>query len=116
MIRIYNLPSHTSVLGLREMEEKDVPAVHGLWQTFMAHFDMVPDVTEEDVRHCLLSGRGEGEMKNWRREGQVVWSFVVEVGLPFDIWPRTSTPYFVRRTPAPIGSRTISLSTPSRLQ
>ena len=65
------------------MEDEDVPAVHALWQKFMAYFDMVPDVTEEEVRHYLLSGRGEGEMKNWRREGQVVWSYVVEVSSSF---------------------------------
>jgi glycylpeptide N-tetradecanoyltransferase len=61
------------------MEEMDVPAVHALWHKFMNHFDMVPDVTEEEVQHHLLSGRGEGEIKNRRREGQVVWSYVVEV-------------------------------------
>jgi len=61
------------------MEEKDIPAVRVLWHKFMAHFDMVPDVTEEDVRHYLLSGRGEGETKDRRRQGQVVWSYVVEV-------------------------------------
>jgi glycylpeptide N-tetradecanoyltransferase len=87
MIRIFNLPSRTSIVGLREMENKDIPAVQALWQKFMAPFDMVPDVTEEDVRHYLLSGRGEGERKNWRRQGQVVWSFVVEVSVSFDIWP-----------------------------
>ena len=86
MIRIFNLPSHTSIHGLREMEEKDVPAVHTLWQKFMACFDMVPDVTEEEVQHYLLSGRGEGELKNRRREGQVVWSYVVEVSLSSNIY------------------------------
>ena len=81
MIRIFSLPSQTSIHGLREMEEKDVPAVHALWHKFMASFDMVPNVTEEDVQHYLLSGRGEGEKKNLRREGQVVWSYVVEVNV-----------------------------------
>ena len=81
MIRILSLPSQTSIHGLREMEEKDVPAVHALWHKFMVYFDMVPDFTEEDVQHYLLSGRGEGEMKNLRREGQVVWSYVVEVNI-----------------------------------
>lgn len=82
MIRIFNLPSQPSIPGLREMEEKDIPAIHALWHQFMAYFDMVPDVTEEEVQHYLLSGRGEGELKNRRREGQVVWSYVVEVMSP----------------------------------
>jgi glycylpeptide N-tetradecanoyltransferase len=78
------------------MEEKDVPAVHGLWQKFMTHFDMVPAVTKEEVQHYLLSGRGEGEAKNWRREGQVVWSYVVEVSLSFRIRPREAQ-HLIRR-------------------
>lgn len=116
MIRIFNLPSHTSIHGLREMEEKDIPSVHALWQKFMACFDMAPDVTEEEVQHHLLSGRGEGEMKNRRREGQVVWSYVVEVSLSVDIWFSACNQHLACRTRTPIGSQTISLSTRSRLQ
>ena len=98
------------------MEEKDIPSVHALWQKFMACFDMAPDVTEEEVQHHLLSGRGEGEMKNRRREGQVVWSYVVEVSLSVDIWFSACNQHLACRTRTPIGSQTISLSTRSRLQ
>lgn len=68
------LPTH----GLREMEDRDVPAVTRLWERYMKRFDMVPVMKEEDIRHHLLSGRGEGPITNGRREGQVVWSFVYE--------------------------------------
>lgn len=98
------------------MEEKDIPAVRVLWQKFMACFDMAPDVTEEEVQHHLLSGRGEGEMKNRRREGQVVWSYVVEVSLSFDVWLCASAQHIACRTQIRIGLQTISLSTRSHLQ
>ena len=66
--------------GLREMDEKDVPEVTALWGKYMARFSMAPVMTEDDVRHYFLSGRGRGEVQKGRREGQVVWSYVVEVG------------------------------------
>lgn len=99
------------------MEEKDVPGVHSLWQKFMAYFDMAPDVTQEEVQHHLLSGRGEGEMKNCRRERQVVWSYVVEVSPVLGYtWLCAEPQHLVRRIQIPTGSQTISLSIPSRLQ
>jgi glycylpeptide N-tetradecanoyltransferase len=81
MIRIYKVPS-TPHIGncLREMEEKDVPAVAALYTRYMQRFDMAPAMSVDEVRHQLLSGKGTGEMKkeNSRREGQVVWTYVVE--------------------------------------
>lgn len=81
MIKQYSVPKETQVPGLREMEDKDVKSVTALWETFMRHFDMVPTMTEEEIRHQLISGRGTGPVKDGRREGQVVWSYVVEVSL-----------------------------------
>lgn len=98
------------------MEEKDIPAVRALWQKFMACFDMAPHVTEEEVQHHLLSGRGEGETKNRRREGQVVWSYVVEVSLSHDIGLCASAQHVACRTQTRIGLQTISPSTRSHLQ
>jgi glycylpeptide N-tetradecanoyltransferase len=38
-------------------------------------------MTEDEIRHQFLSGKGTGEKRqdNSRREGQVVWTYVVEV-------------------------------------
>jgi glycylpeptide N-tetradecanoyltransferase len=82
MIRVYKLPSITH-LGdrLREIEERDIPAVAALYTRYMQRYDMAPTMTEEDIRHQFLSGKGTGEKRqdNSRREGQVVWTYVVEV-------------------------------------
>ncbi|KIM87248.1 hypothetical protein PILCRDRAFT_815729 [Piloderma croceum F 1598] len=81
MIRIFKVPS-TVQLGnsLREMEEKDVPEVANLYTRFMQRYDMGPIMTEDEVRHQFLSGKGTGEKSkdDSRREGQVVWTYVVE--------------------------------------
>ena len=82
MIRKYKAPSTLALSrsGLREMEEKDVSAVAGLYKRYMDRFDMVPLLEEDDVRHQFLSGRGKGERatSTGRRPGQVVWTYVVE--------------------------------------
>ncbi|KAF8503332.1 Myristoyl-CoA:protein N-myristoyltransferase, N-terminal domain-containing protein [Russula emetica] len=82
MVRQFKPPSTLALSrsGLREMEDSDVPAVTELFRTYMARFDMVPLLEEEDVRHQFLSGRGKGERvaPTGRRQGQVVWTYVVE--------------------------------------
>jgi glycylpeptide N-tetradecanoyltransferase len=65
------------------MEDHDVPKVHALWERYMKRFGMVPVMDQDDIRHHLLSGRGEGPVKKGRREGQVIWSYVVEVSSTF---------------------------------
>jgi glycylpeptide N-tetradecanoyltransferase len=84
MIRHFKVPSSPALsrAGLREMEERDVSAVTELYRRYMERFDMVPLLEEEDVRHQFLSGRGTGEreVSTGRRPGQVVWTYVVEVG------------------------------------
>lgn len=82
MIRIYKLPSAMHLgSSLREMEDKDVAAVAALYTRYMQRFDMAPAMSLDEVRHQLLSGKGTGEKKkeDSRREGQVVWTYVVEV-------------------------------------
>jgi glycylpeptide N-tetradecanoyltransferase len=86
MIRLFKLPEtpHLVQLGLREMEERDVADVSGLFSRYMQRFHMAPEMTEDEVRHQFLSGRGEDENgDSHRRKGQVVWSYVVEVDLCF---------------------------------
>ena len=82
MVRQFKAPSTLALSrsGLREMEDRDVPAVTELFTRYMARFDMVPLLEEDDVRHQFLSGRGKGERESstGRRQGQVVWAYVVE--------------------------------------
>jgi glycylpeptide N-tetradecanoyltransferase len=96
MIRVFKLPS-TTHLGdsLREIEEKDVPAVAALYTRYMQRYEMARTMTEDEIRHQFLSGKGTGEKRqdDSRREGQIVWTYVVEVktmsifpGLPWSDW------------------------------
>lgn len=82
MIRQFNLPV-TPSLQLREMEEKDVPEICDLYTRYMQRFGIAPVMDENEIKHYLLSGAGTGPSRKGRREGQVVWSYVVEVCLAF---------------------------------
>ena len=85
MIRLNKVPERPRLQsqGLREMQEKDVPEVTKLYATYMKRFGMVIELTEDEVRHQFLSGRGIGPSRpdSWKtpREQQVVWAYVVEV-------------------------------------
>ena len=86
MIHLYKLPSapHLTASGLREMEERDVVQVTDLYKRYMDRFGMSPLMTAEEVRHNFLSGKGTGEKDaSGRREGQVLWAYVVEVNSTF---------------------------------
>jgi len=78
MIRQHKAPDEIVLSGVREMEERDVPEVMELYQRYMKRFDMSPVMTKEEIQHQFLSGRGTGESVGWSRQGQVVWSYVVE--------------------------------------
>jgi len=83
MIRQNKLPSAPRLAqngrGVREMNEDDVPAVTDLFTRFMSRFGMWPVLTTEDINYHFLSGMGTGEKNEiGRREGQVVWTYVVE--------------------------------------
>lgn len=69
----YHLPSQTTTKGLRAMEAKDIDSVLDLLKRYLDRFDMAPVFTREEVEHWLLHKGGE----------QVVWSYVVEVRIPF---------------------------------
>jgi glycylpeptide N-tetradecanoyltransferase len=65
--------------GLREMISDDVPAVTELFSRFMSRFDMKPIMSAEAIQHHFLSGMGTGEKNDGgRRDGQVLWAYVVE--------------------------------------
>ncbi|MCO5598780.1 hypothetical protein L7F22_052879 [Adiantum nelumboides] len=71
-VKQYSLPAATRVAGLREIEEKDIPAVGKLMRRFMKRFDMAARFSDDEVAHLLLSGKaGEGRK-------QVTWTYVVE--------------------------------------
>ncbi|KZT09671.1 N-myristoyl transferase [Laetiporus sulphureus 93-53] len=95
MLRLHKVPDTPRLLssGLREMEERDIPQVTELYAKYMSRFGMVHLMTEEEIGHLFLSGRGEGSTHpdSWKapREAQVVWAYVVE-----DPETRTITDYF----------------------
>lgn len=84
MIRLHKLPDSPRLLsrGLREMEERDVAQVHELYSRYTSRFGMSHIMSPEELQHHLLSGFGEGprDVDSWKtpREGQVIWTYVVE--------------------------------------
>ena len=83
--RLHKLPSTPTLAGkgLREMQESDLPQVLDLYNRYKERFTMVPLLTMQELKHQFLSGLGRGDPipSGWggRREGQVVWAYVVEV-------------------------------------
>ena len=65
------LPSTTSLPGFRQMEKKDIPAVHDLLNRYLKRFSMAPEYSQKDVSHWLFD---EGKPP----EEQTVFGFVVE--------------------------------------
>jgi glycylpeptide N-tetradecanoyltransferase len=64
------------------MQEKDIVRVTQLFSRYMKRFGMAPVFSVEEARHQFLSGSGTGDLGSGgpgRREGQVTWSYVVEV-------------------------------------
>lgn len=120
MIRLHKLPDRPRLLdhGLREMEERDVPQVTDLFSRYMKRFTMFPVMSEDEVRHQFLSGLGEGPRgsDSWkiRRDGQVVWAYVVEVRpMPTRAYPDALI-CTMHRTRRRTRSPTLSRSTRSR--
>lgn len=95
LVKQMSVPPTPSIPGFREMEKKDVTQVAALLRRYLGRFDIAQTFeTDEEVEHWFLSGRGqeggEGgaiaggeaggkESAGWRRAGQVVWAYVVEV-------------------------------------
>ncbi|CAE7059276.1 unnamed protein product [Rhizoctonia solani] len=78
MLRQNAVPEDFTLSGLREMEERDIESVLALYEKYMQRFQLTPIMNEAEMKHHMLSGRGVGEPKDGRREGQVVWAYVVE--------------------------------------
>ncbi|KAG2461162.1 NMT1 tetradecanoyltransferase, partial [Polypterus senegalus] len=58
-LKLYRLPEvsapqATKTPGLRPMERKDVPAVHGLLREYLCQFHLTPCMSVEEVEHWLL--------------------------------------------------------------
>jgi glycylpeptide N-tetradecanoyltransferase len=77
MIRQYKLPEETTIVGLREVEKRDLKQVGRLLRAYLARMDMAPLLSNKDIEHALFSGRGKDV--GGKRVGQVTWSYVIEV-------------------------------------
>ena len=124
MIRSNKLPAVPQLArasaGLREMEDRDIAEVGEMHTRYIQRFGMSPVMTLDELRHQFLSGRGRGDRAPgvWkgRREGQVIWAYVVEVrrlsmSMPTSIW---SQRHPACRTHTRTRSQTFSRSTPCR--
>ena len=59
-------PTDTATKDLREMEAKDLDAIHDLFTKYMEKFDLVPKFAVEEVEHWLLNeGSKYGERIVW---------------------------------------------------
>ena len=75
-VRKHALPSTTSLPGLRELETKDLDAVHSLLKRYLDRFDLSPEFSRDEIDHWLLDKKDPaGE--------RVIWSYVVEVSRTF---------------------------------
>ena len=108
-----------AIPGLREIEQRDAKEVGELLRAYLARFDMSPVMSDEEIQHNFFSGKGTGEVDpttGWR-QGQVTWSYVVEVSVCLvRTWCRALLrwrPLAARRTPIRTASRTFSPSTRS---
>jgi hypothetical protein len=113
MIRINHLTSTTTIPGLREAEDRDIPQLAALFTKFMERYSMVPIFSEQELQHQLLSGRGTGKIGDGgagRRQGQVTWTYVVEVSR-MATQDTTKPKCYASRIRNHIASRTSSHST-----
>ena len=74
-VRKYAVPDRTSTYGLREMQKKDVGPVQDLLTRYLAKYELAAEWDNAEVEHWLLHNKKDA------LEEQVVWSYVVEVGL-----------------------------------
>lgn len=97
MVKNLAVPPNPTLPGFREMEKRDVSQVAALLRRYLARFEVAQKFeSDEEVEHWFLSGRGveggegaiaggeesgegAGAGKGWRRSGQVVWAYIVEV-------------------------------------
>lgn len=72
----YALPGQTSTKGWREMQPKDVDAVHQLLSRFLERYDIAPVYSRDEIRHWFVPEMAESD-------DRVVWAYVVEVRLNY---------------------------------
>lgn len=73
-VRKYALPDQTTTKGLRELQAKDLDAVHSLLKRYLDKFDLVPDFSREETEHWLLHDKDSTSER-------VIYTYVVEVSL-----------------------------------
>jgi glycylpeptide N-tetradecanoyltransferase len=71
MIQRNKLPETTSTTGWREMQEKDIDAVHDLLSRFLKRFQLAQELTRAEIEHWFID-------RTSKPEDRVVWAFVVE--------------------------------------
>ena len=69
----FKLPKDTDTLGLKDMEDKDVPQVTDLLHRYLQRMRFAQEFSEEEVRHWLLD-----KTNKERNLERVVFSYVVE--------------------------------------
>lgn len=82
MIMKNKVPETPSMAGLREIEDRDLKQVADLLRAYLSRFDIAPVMSDDEVQHNFLSGRGDMRMKQSTSEPrpeQVTWTYVVEV-------------------------------------
>lgn len=79
MINHYKTSAEPTIPGLRELEKGDLKQASRLLRAYEARFDIAPAMSNKEIEHALFAGRGK--MVDGKRVGQVVWTYVVEVGL-----------------------------------
>ena len=107
MIAKNKVADSKTIPSLREIEESDITQVGDLLRAYLARFDISPVMTEEDMRQNFYSGKGVGPVNTLtgRREGQVTWTYVVEVrSIRYTIGPKVILATFTMLTGSRIAS------------
>ncbi|WVQ73551.1 glycylpeptide N-tetradecanoyltransferase [Cryptococcus sp. DSM 104548] len=77
LVQQYSVPAHPRLPGFREMLKADVPQVGELLRKYLDRFAIAQVFSSDDeIEHWFCSGQGTDV--DGKREGQVVWAYVVE--------------------------------------
>jgi glycylpeptide N-tetradecanoyltransferase len=66
-LKLFKLPDEPLIPGLRPLEKRDVPSACKLLANYLKHFQLAPQMTEDEFEYWFLT-----------REG-VIYTFVLEV-------------------------------------
>merc|ERR1719424_601282 len=67
-IKLYKVPEHPQLVGMREMEEKDVQRVYELVTGYLKKFPLHPEFEKDEIAHWILPR--EGVVHSFVRENQ----------------------------------------------